>query len=320
MTDQIPSEEVVKLIISDITNSPLLLIERFITGKDNYVFDVKTKDKEYVVRLNTPERAQLFRGAVNWYNLLKPKGIPFPTILYQDLEEKKYGFPVIVMERLPGKDLAHVYNELTNKQKEDLATDLVTIQKAVSTLPQAHGFGYATSLEDKTLHSSWRGVMDTYKKRIVTRNEKTRLIDDKYIQKLKELYKQFSEYFSKVQAVPFLDDTTTKNVIINNGKLSGIVDVDYVCFGDPLLVVALTQASLLDMKADTHYTDYWVQLLKLSGEQKKIVNMYSAMFVLEFASVMGHTFNQKEAEKIDYEALHYSKSLFDTLFDKIQTV
>ena len=34
--------------------------------------------------------------------------------------------------------------------------------------------------------------------------------------------------------VPFLHDTTTKNVIVTpEGSFSGIVDVDDLCFGDP---------------------------------------------------------------------------------------
>ena len=45
--------------------------------------------------------------------------------------------------------------------------------------------------------------------------------------------------------IPFLHDTTTKNVIVTpEGAFSGIVDVDDLCFGDPRYVVALTLPSL----------------------------------------------------------------------------
>ena len=37
-----------------------------------------------------------------------------------------------------------------------------------------------------------------------------------------------------VAATPFLHDTTTKSVIVTpEGTLSGILDVDDLCFGDP---------------------------------------------------------------------------------------
>jgi hypothetical protein len=36
-----------------------------------------------------------------------------------------------------------------------------------------------------------------------------------------------------IRATPFLHDTTTKNVIVtHDGVVSGIVDVDDLCFGD----------------------------------------------------------------------------------------
>lgn len=46
---------------------------------------------------------------------------------------------------------------------------------------------------------------------------------------------RFEAYFRGVAPTPFLDDTTTKNVIISEGRLSGIVDIDVICFGDPLM-------------------------------------------------------------------------------------
>jgi len=37
-----------------------------------------------------------------------------------------------------------------------------------------------------------------------------------------------------VPAICFLDDLTTKNVIVQDGVLQGVVDFDHVCYGDPL--------------------------------------------------------------------------------------
>ena len=64
-------------------------------------------------------------------------------------------------------------------------------------------------------------------------------------------------YFSAVRPTAFLGDITTKNVLVHEGKLSGIVDVDEICYGDPLFVVGLTHMALLAMGADTDYTTGW---------------------------------------------------------------
>ena len=55
-----------------------------------------------------------------------------------------------------------------------------------------------------------------------------------------------SDYLSKVSPTAFLDDTTTKNVIVSEkGELSGICDLDEMCFGDTLHSLAITKMSLL---------------------------------------------------------------------------
>ena len=58
-------------------------------------------------------------------------------------------------------------------------------------------------------------------------------------------------------------------MIINKGKLSGIVDVDGACFGDKLYTVALTKMSLLSSKDNLDYIDYWCEELNISEEQYK---------------------------------------------------
>jgi hypothetical protein len=47
--------------------------------------------------------------------------------------------------------------------------------------------------------------------------------------------------------------------MVHNGKISGIIDVDELCFGDPLLVIALTSTFLKLEGYDSVYTDYWTE-------------------------------------------------------------
>lgn len=310
---KVPTEEVARTIAGDLGIGRVIKVERFGTGKAHYVYDVTTEGDEVVIRLTRAKQQADFVSAYYWYELLKPKGIPLPTIRKYDLEGKQYGFPMLAMDRLPGKDLWHVYVELSREQKENLATEIVHIQEIVGGLEPAKGFGYARSYNDTDLYDSWKGVMDHYMRRITRRNEKTKLIEEKYIERLRELYEKFEVYFNEVRPTAFLDDTTTKNVIIDQGKLSGIVDVDYVCFGDPLFVLGLTRMSLLDLRVDTEYTDFWEELLHLNDVQRKVVDLYSAMFGLEFASAMGHVFNRDTEEDVDMEALGFRLAMFEAL-------
>lgn len=313
MNNKSPSEQIALQAVEDAIGEPIVSISRFTTGKAHYVYDVKTTKDELVIRLTKPEQKSSFESAIYWYERLKPIGVPLPTIRSYDIEGKKYGFPLIIMDRLPGKDLLHAYKVMNQQQKEHLAKEIVKIQEIVGSLDLGPGFGYATSYEDPKLYKSWQGVLDLYMDRITGRNAKTGIIDKRYIQRLAELYKSVDEYIQKVKPIPFLDDTTTKNVIINNGKLSGIVDVDNVCFGDSLLTLALTQMALTELGSDTYYTDYWAELLDLTKDQKKALAIYTGMFALEFASSMGHTFNQDTAEEIDLDGLNRLTSAFEEI-------
>ena len=79
---------------------------------------------------------------------------------------------------------------------------------------------------------------------------------------------------------------------MQGGRLTGIVDVDWICFGDPLLTVALTRASLLSACQDLAYTDYWCALFEPSAEQQAALRFYTALFFLDFMSELGHRFNR----------------------------
>ncbi len=99
---------------------------------------------------------------------------------------------------------------------------------------------------------------------------------------------------SSVPATPFLHDTTTRNVIVTaEGKFSGIVDVDDLCFGDPRYVVALTHVALLTRGHPTFYTETWMRRAGFAHDRR--FRLYVAMFLADFMSERGQRFNGNEA-------------------------
>jgi hypothetical protein len=62
--------------------------------------------------------------------------------------------------------------------------------------------------------------------------------------------------------------------------LSGIVDVDFVCFGDNLLTTGLTQMSLINMRADLDYIDYWCTAAKVTEQQREILILYTRLLTV----------------------------------------
>ncbi|HEX8732709.1 MAG TPA: phosphotransferase, partial [Ktedonobacterales bacterium] len=109
----------------------------------------------------------------------------------------------------------------------------------------------------------------------------------------------------------FLDDTTTKNVLVHEGALSGVVDTDYVCFGDPLFTLALTRVALFAHDLDPDYADQWEALLALDDSQRRRLAAYVAVFSLGFMSELGQRFNRDAPEPVDPAYLLRLEAMLD---------
>src|SRR6202008_257200 len=92
-------------------------------------------------------------------------------------------------------------------------------------------------------HRRWRGVVVASLARSRARIRAAGIVGESVIDSVEASASRFG-YLDRVRATPFLHDITTKNVIVHEGRLSGIVDVDDVCFGDPLLLIALIRMAL----------------------------------------------------------------------------
>jgi len=310
----VPTQQDAVDIVKTALHEDVDSIIRFPTGSEHYVFDVITKSgNKIVVRIGRENARSIIGGAVYWHKILKPKGVPLADLLFYEVEKDHFNFPVMVLDRLPGQDLGEVYPYLTSDQKRGIVEDIVAAQHIVATLPQGKGFGYATSYDDKTLKPTWLNLIEDQLDRTKRRIDEIGIVDRDYYHLISKLLHDQTSYFSTIQPIGFLDDTTTKNVIIDNGNLSGIVDVDYVCFGDHLFVVSLTNIALLSKGYDLDYISYWTNLINLSPKQYQIMILYTMMHCVGFMSEIGHGFNKEKPKEIDYQQIHKLETIFAKL-------
>ncbi|CAN5537136.1 hypothetical protein BH23BAC1_BH23BAC1_26030 [soil metagenome] len=303
----IPTSDYIRSLTYQLTGKTAVKITRFTTGFTHYVYEVTTSNQDIiVVRLCRPELKSIFKRALYWYPILQKKGVPLPELYSSSLETP---FPIMILDRLPGKDLGLIYKNLSFKTKKRLADEIHSIHTLVQTLPGATGFGYATSSEDPHLLNSWgevlRANMQRSRKRIANIGE----VPPEYFDLVRQVMDAHEHYLSKVEPIPFLDDTTTKNVIIHKNSISGIVDVDFIAYGDPLYAVALTRASLKFKGYDNTFTDYWTSLLKINTDQQKALHLYTSLFYLDFWSEKGQSFNKIAPIDIKENQLNRVKSL-----------
>ena len=270
-------------------------VTRFQTGSQHFVFDVETASgRRVVARLSRPEQVEAARSAVIWSNLLRPIGVPLPELLQADLSMKRLAYPVLLLERLPGEDLGAAYDHLTRAELYALSERLIAVQDTVMRLPEGRGYGYAASPDGPFPHPTWRAVVAASLARSRARIRSAGIVGESVIDSAEAAAARFG-YLDRVRATPFLHDITTKNVIVHEGRLSGIVDVDDVCFGDPLLLIALIRMALWANGRDLAYVGMWLDIVRPDAEQCAALDLYTLQHCIDFMSELGQRFNRGEA-------------------------
>lgn len=287
-------------------------IRRFLTGLCHHVFSVMTADgQKFVVRIATPSTKRLLAGGIYWNEFLRPIGVPLPRIIASCLEPSEIQFAFVILEQLPGSDLGEIYQSLSTSEKLQIASEVVGIQKKVSVLPEAAGFGPAYSYSEPPEYRGWDAAVLAILEREQQRMNQSNHPGSSYLTRARQILSRYESYFATVRPVPFLDDTTTKNVLVDQGRLTGVVDVDHVYFGDPLLTIGLTQTALLAHGHDVDYVEHWMNLLDLTEQQRQIVNAYNLLFCVVFMSELGQRFNRDAQPEIDLEKLDRLESIFE---------
>lgn len=78
---------------------------------------------------------------------------------------------------------------------------------------------------------------------------------------------------------------TTKNVMISDGQLAGVVDFDVICYGDPLFHLGLTAAAVTancERAESRFYIDELVRLSAIDDVKVRTVHLYEAFFLTKF--------------------------------------
>lgn len=293
-------------------------IERCSIGHGNYVFILDYIQNKKIIRIN--DEGNLYSEYDNykyWVSKLKAIDIPVPNIISIG-KYKSYNY--IILDYIEGKDLGDVYTLLTEEQKINIAKKIITIQtKVQNNLLQNKQYGSVYKYNDNTGFDTWKDyILDSLEnsKQNIKINK---IFDESKADKLIELMEKYNEYFDKVEPKAFLDDVSNKNLIIHNGDISGIIDLDWMGFGDLLLFVGYNNMALLDMEVDTNYIDYMIRELNLNDFQKQIVLFYTLVFCVDFMSEKGQTFQDKKIY-VDEKIINKLNRIYNEIINKIKKI
>lgn len=287
----------------------------FNSGESHYVYDVKTESGSVVLRFSTPESFDYLKGSVYWLKSLKNKGIRVPEVLFINDSLEDFNHYFIIIERLNGCDFGYVYPEFLKDEKQLLAKKVFDIQNRVANISKSKYPGKKFLPTDKLKKQSWYDYIVDISD-IADNLEDKSLFDYGKIYQFEEKALECKNLLSKVQIKAYLDDLTIKNVIVNDGRLSGIVDIDYLSYGHNIMPIALTKMLLLKADYDLDYIDYCISEYKLTKQDVKLLDLYTLRYCLEFMSDIGCKYD--ENSKFEYKPeIDRLNKLFDEICKKI---
>lgn len=260
-------------------------IDRFQNGLCHFVYDVtNTRGHRFVVRVARRGNEPLLAGALHWHPTLIARGVPLAGILAADAAGTEFGFAYLVLERLAGSDLEDAYPGLSPMVKRQLG---------VGRLPSASAYGEALSYQSPGPGSDWAAVVESTLSICRARAGAESALRSSDVGRLERTASRLNSVFGRVPRTAFLDDITTKNVLIApDGPLSGIVDVDTLWFGDPLFALGLTQAAFARRGFDSLYTSAWTEAACPDEEARQRLGFYTALFAAVLLSEHGLRFNR----------------------------
>jgi aminoglycoside phosphotransferase len=282
-----PNAALARAIAARVTGCAPLAVRRFANGLQHYVFDVDFTDHpSIVVRIGSRSAQSLMAGALHLSELLRPLGAPLPAILGRDIEAE---FPWLVLERLPGTDLAACIDDLSDEQRDRIAANVVRAQAIAGGVGSAGRYGYAV-FPEQAPHAKWSHVLDASLARSRQRVAFAGLFDLGMADIAEDTLAALRDELDRIPPTPFLHDTTTKNVIVTPaGDFSGIVDVDDLCFGDPRYPAALTLAALMAYGGPVGYVSTWLRQAGWMAD--RLFELYVSLFLLDLMGEHGQTFN-----------------------------
>ncbi|MCY6485182.1 phosphotransferase [Clostridium aestuarii] len=264
------------LIEENIKQTPISM-KKMNLGFINMVYDVEFPGKEIIIRINHDKNN--FIGVEQNIEKLKELGLPVSNILYIDLSKKKYDVAYMIMEKIPGRDLRYEIENMSKEQMTNIADKIIFYQNKVGKLCLGKGFGRC-NIGEKGKYESWTEFI---KDEV---NKVKESIDLEIYNKIITIMYEFKVYFDSVSPTCFLDDITLKNVIIKEGKLEGLIDFDWVCYGDPLYTIALVQTGTMVHLNDKcmYYVEELCKFWNVTDFQRKVIDFYSLIHAAKFVN------------------------------------
>ncbi len=310
------TESRVRALVAAVTGRPVRAVARMAYGHGSVTYRVDT-DSGATVIVRTNSDPDIYAGTLANLDALRGLGLSVPTVLHADLTLSRCPFAYVVTDAFPGRDLGFELARMTEAQMTRLAEQIVGFERQVSRLPPGSGYGFmpigaagghgrwidAVRADQPSIFAAGgdvsggvsdgaggdvsdgagRGVSDGAGGGAGRDLRADAALAD-LIADVRSAVDRSAARLDLIEPICFLDDLTTKNVIVDDGVLQGVVDFDVVCHGDPMYWLALTQVAVLSDvgQAGRFYVDELTRLWAPSAFEQANLALYSALHAAEF--------------------------------------
>lgn len=300
-------EKITKLCLDCLGEQPKK-ITRCAVGQGNYVYIAEHTDRKVVVRCS--EETGAYKDTIYWLEKLENIDIPVPSVLGKGVFED---YEYLILTYFEGQDIGIVYNELSTEEKREIAKSVVEIQNRVSALTLEHlpaDWSWKESFVDDMLVRA--------KERIIANGC---YFEPEKVDRLMEVAKEpeLAEYFDTIKPIAYLDDISTKNLLIHEGRVTGVIDIDWMGVGDKLTYAAMTKMALMNRGCDTDYVTYLLDEMQLTEIKKKAFAFYTLLYCVDFMGERGMWFMDKQVPVSD-EIIETMNGIYEKLWEEYSTL
>jgi hypothetical protein len=292
-------ENIIKEITLNHFHEVPLNIEKMTTGLINEVYKLTLSNQIVILRMNKRQTNMI--GTEHNIPVFQNVGINVPSLLYSDYSKSNFSYAYQFLTFIEGEDLGKVIERLSDFQLVSLASDISTLIDRIETTPSINKYGLLCEGNIESMAQSWIDYIETYIKEASERARESNLIEKEIIEFALGLTKRFERYFNTIKPLPYYEDMCSKNVIVLNGKFVGLVDLDYISYGDYLDAFGRIYASWFDKEYGKKYLSYLFIERKLTEEHKKMVSVYGFIHKFSWTSENGIIFNSNTTSDINLE-------------------
>lgn len=272
-------------------------VNRFTIGLCNEVYEVVLpNNSRYVFRLN--KDSDTLKGSEKNIPAFTSLGIKVPKIVVSDYSLKIVPLSYQILVEIPGKDIGQEFETLSLDQLSKIADEVAEIFKKVATLPTDGSFGYA-NYSGKAEYKSWTDFMKFSVDLATDGGRKTGTLTKEIEKMMQGTFNKYIKYFDQVKSKSYFADIASKNILVYEGKFSGLVDLDVICYGDYLEAVGRIKADFFDRKNGKFYSEQVIRKLGLTEPEKKMVDVYALLNRIFWSTGNGIQFNQNSTDQVD---------------------